>query len=141
VCKDCAAQTTSQNGRALVFFNESLSEGCRAIHTDTNAPYNLQLQRDLYRPDTSRVDAVDDGCDQFADFKAYMRSDWHIPLTTGRERVKVNGAKAHPTQKPEALLYRVILASSKTGDMVLDPFFGSGTTGVVAKKDDSIHIG
>jgi DNA modification methylase len=63
-----------------------------------------------------------------------MRSDWALPLCTGKERLKVNGAKAHATQKPEALLYRVLLASSKLGDVVLDPFFGTGTTGVAAKK-------
>lgn len=63
-----------------------------------------------------------------------MRSDWHIPLCTGKERLRVNGVKAHSTQKPEALLYRVILASTKVGDVVLDPFFGTGTTGVVAKR-------
>jgi len=63
-----------------------------------------------------------------------MRSDWTIPLVTGRNRIKSNGTKAHSTQKPEALLYRVIMASSNTGDVVLDPFFGSGTTGAVAKK-------
>ena len=63
-----------------------------------------------------------------------MRSDWEIPLCTGKERVKINGSKAHSTQKPEALLYRVILSSSNAGDVVLDPFFGSGTTGAVAKK-------
>jgi modification methylase len=63
-----------------------------------------------------------------------MRSDWELPLCTGDERLKLNGEKAHATQKPEALLYRVILASSNPGDVVLDPFFGSGTTGAVAKK-------
>ena len=63
-----------------------------------------------------------------------MRSDWRIPLCNGKERVKVNGRKAHTTQKPEALLYRVISASSNPGDVVLDPFFGTGTTGAVAKK-------
>jgi modification methylase len=65
-----------------------------------------------------------------------MRSDWWItPLATGTERLKdENGDKAHSTQKPEALLYRVILAASHPGDVVLDPFFGSGTTGVVAKR-------
>ena len=63
-----------------------------------------------------------------------MRSDWEIPICTGHERLKVNGTKAHSTQKPEALLYRVILASSNPGDVVLDPFFGTGTTGAVAKK-------
>lgn len=67
-----------------------------------------------------------------------MRSDWmqwNISLATGKERAKSrNGVKAHSTQKPEALLYRVIMASSNVGDVVLDPFFGSGTTGAVAKK-------
>ncbi|MGC1375988.1 MAG: DNA methyltransferase [Anaerolineales bacterium] len=194
-------------------------------------PYNLQLQNDLYRPNQTKVDAVDDGWDQFVSFAEYdkftrgwltacrrvlkdtgtlwvigsyhniyrvgailqdlgfwilndviwlksnpmpnfrgvrftnahetliwaqkkkgakytfnhqsmkalnddlqMRSDWTIPLATGRERIKVNGEKAHATQKPEGLLYRVILSSSNPGDVVLDPFFGSGTTGAVAKK-------
>jgi len=63
-----------------------------------------------------------------------MRSDWVIPLCTGEERLRVNGEKAHTTQKPEALLYRVIASSSSPGDVVLDPFFGTGTTGAVAKK-------
>ncbi|MCP4140594.1 MAG: site-specific DNA-methyltransferase [Chloroflexi bacterium] len=63
-----------------------------------------------------------------------MRSDWTIPICKGRERIKINGKRAHATQKPEALLYRVISSSSKPGDVVLDPFFGSGTTGAVAKK-------
>jgi modification methylase len=63
-----------------------------------------------------------------------MRSDWALPLCTGKERVKVNGCKAHATQKPQALLYRVLLSSTNPGDVVLDPFFGSGTTGAVAKK-------
>jgi DNA modification methylase len=63
-----------------------------------------------------------------------MRSDWKLPLCTGKERLKTNGEKAHPTQKPEALLERVILSSTKPGDIILDPFFGTGTTGAVAKK-------
>lgn len=64
-----------------------------------------------------------------------MRSDWLLPICTGSERLKgADGRKAHPTQKPEALLYRVIMASSKPGDVVLDPFFGTGTTGAVAKR-------
>ena len=193
-------------------------------------PYNLQLQSDLYRPNMTKVDAVDDAWDKFASFAEYdaftrawltecrrvlkdtgtlwvigsyhnifrigaalqdldywvlndvswtklnpmpnfrgkrftnahetliwaqklrgqrytfnyktmkgmnddvqMRSDWHLPLCTGHERLKEDGVKAHPTQKPEALLYRVILASSNPGDVVLDPFFGTGTTGAVAK--------
>jgi DNA methylase/RAMA domain-containing protein len=70
-----------------------------------------------------------------------MRSDWTLPLATGGERIKSNGAKAHSTQKPEALLYRVLLASTTTGDIVLDPFFGSGTTGAVAKKLGRKFIG
>lgn len=63
-----------------------------------------------------------------------MRSDWQLPLCTGSERIRVNGEKAHATQKPEALLYRVITSSSNPGDVVLDPFFGTGTTGAVARK-------
>lgn len=63
-----------------------------------------------------------------------MRSDWHIPICNGSERLKgEDGQKVHPTQKPEALLQRVLLTSTKPGDVVLDPFFGTGTTGAVAK--------
>lgn len=201
-------------------------------------PYNLQLQNDLYRPNQTKVDAVDDSWDKFSSFAEYdaftrawlsacrrvlkdtgtiwvigsyhniyrvgatlqdldfwilndilwikdnpmpnfrgvrftnahetllwaqkkqgakytfnhhamkainddlqMRSDWHLPLATGRERIKVNGEKAHSTQKPEALLYRVLLSSSNPGDVVLDPFFGSGTTGAVARKLGRRYIG
>lgn len=71
-----------------------------------------------------------------------MRSDWFLPLCTGPERLKdEEGRKAHPTQKPEALLYRIILSSSKAGDVVLDPFFGTGTTGAVAKRLGRHYIG
>jgi DNA modification methylase len=70
-----------------------------------------------------------------------MRSDWILPIVTGNERVKVNGKKAHSTQKPEALLYRILLSSTNPGDLVLDPFFGSGTTGAVAKKLGRHFIG
>ena len=194
-------------------------------------PYNLQLQNDLYRPNMTKVEAVNDGWDKFEGFAEYdaftrewlsacyrvlkdtgtiwvigsyhniyrvgailqdlgfwilndivwikhnpmpnfrgvrftnahetmiwaqkkqgarytfnyksmkglnedlqMRSDWNLPLATGRERLRVNGSKAHSTQKPEGLLYRVLLASSDPGDVVLDPFFGTGTTGAVEKK-------
>ena len=194
-------------------------------------PYNLQLRNDLYRPNMTKVDAVDDGWDQFKGFAEYdaftrewlsasqcvlketgtiwvigsyhniyrvgsimqdlgfwilndvvwvksnpmpnfrgvrftnahetmiwaqkkqgarytfnhksmkalnddlqMRSDWNLNLATGRQRIRANGTKAHSTQKPEALLYRVIMAASNPGDVVLDPFFGTGTTGAVAKK-------
>jgi len=201
-------------------------------------PYNLQLQGELYRPNQSRVDGVDDGWDRFDDFEAYdqfttlwlaaarrllkpdgtlwvigsyhnifrvgttlqnlgfwvlndivwrktnpmpnfrgrrftnahetliwcakgqdsryrfnyqamknlndelqMRSDWLIPLCTGPERLKVDGRKAHATQKPEALLHRSILASTVVGDLVLDPFFGSGTTGAVATQLGRRYLG
>jgi modification methylase len=70
-----------------------------------------------------------------------MRSDWLLPLCTGRERLKIDGHKAHPTQKPESLLHRVMMASTEVGDLVLDPFFGSGTTGAVAKKLGRNFIG
>ena len=63
-----------------------------------------------------------------------MRSDWEFPICGGPERLKKDGTKVHPTQKPEALLYRVLLACTKPGDVVLDPFFGTGTTGAVAKR-------
>ena len=64
-----------------------------------------------------------------------MRSDWVLPICGGAERVKGDdGHKAHPTQKPEALLYRILLACTKPGDVVLDPFFGTGTTGAVARR-------
>ncbi|PLW75057.1 site-specific DNA-methyltransferase [Cohaesibacter celericrescens] len=64
-----------------------------------------------------------------------MRSDWTLPICTGHERLKGDdGKKVHPTQKPESLLYRVLLSSTNPGDVVLDPFFGTGTTGAVAKK-------
>jgi len=63
-----------------------------------------------------------------------MRSDWVLPICSGAERLKKGGAKVHPTQKPESLLYRVMLATSNKGDVVLDPFFGTGTTGAVARR-------
>ncbi len=64
-----------------------------------------------------------------------MRSDWVLPICNGKERIKDRkGKKAHPTQKPEALLHRILIASSSQGDLILDPFFGTGTTGSVAKK-------
>jgi DNA modification methylase len=194
-------------------------------------PYNLQLRQELYRPDNSRVDGVDDEWDRFDSFEAYdrftrewleacrrvlkptgslwvigtyhnihrvgailqslgywilneivwvktnpmpnfrgvrftnahetllwaarergarytfhhhavkslneelqMRSDWYLPVCSGKERLHRDGRKVHSTQKPEALLYRVILSSTDPGGLVLDPFFGSGTTGAVAKR-------
>lgn len=71
-----------------------------------------------------------------------MRSDWLFPLCTGAERLKDDAdEKVHPTQKPEALLYRILTATTKPGDVVLDPFFGTGTTGAVAKKLGRHFIG
>lgn len=201
-------------------------------------PYNLQLQNDLYRPNLSKVDAVNNQWDKFSSFEQYdefthnwlrasqavlkdtgtiwvigsyhnifrvgsimqdlgfwilndviwlktnpmpnfrgvrftnahetliwaqkkkgakyffnhkamkalnddlqMRSDWTIPIANGKERLKSNGTKDHPTQKPEALLHRVLLASTNVGDIVLDPFFGSGTTGAIAKQLKRNFIG
>ena len=72
---------------------------------------------------------------KMANDELQMRSDWTLALCTGEERIKdAAGLKAHPTQKPEALLHRVILSSSKPGDLILDPFFGVGTTGAAAKR-------
>jgi modification methylase len=70
-----------------------------------------------------------------------MRSDWVLPICGGQERIRKDGVKAHPTQKPEALLYRVMLATTKPGDIVLDPFFGTGTTGAVARRLGRSWIG
>ncbi len=71
-----------------------------------------------------------------------MRSDWLLPICNGGERLKdEDGRKVHPTQKPEALLHRVILAATRPGDLVLDPFFGTGTTGVVAKRLGRHYLG
>ena len=72
---------------------------------------------------------------KMANDEVQMRSDWLFPICNGGERLKdENGNKVHPTQKPEALLHRVIMSSTKPGDVILDPFFGSGTTGAVAKR-------
>ena len=71
-----------------------------------------------------------------------MRSDWNFPICSGKERLRgEDGNKVHPTQKPEPLLYRVITSSTKPGDVILDPFFGSGTTGAVAKQLGRHFIG
>jgi modification methylase len=63
-----------------------------------------------------------------------MRSDWYLPVCSGRERETIRGKKAHTTQKPEALLQRILSATTNPGDMILDPFCGTGTTAVVAKR-------
>ena len=193
-------------------------------------PYNMQIKGDLWRPDFSKVDGVDDDWDKFDDFRAYdsftiawlkaahrllkddgaiwvigtyhniyrvgkllqdigfwiineiiwekinpmpnfrgvrftnahetliwakksergkytinyhamkpfndgkqMRSVWNLPICKGKERIRLNGERVHSTQKPLGLLYRVILSSTNPGDVILDPFFGTGTTGSAAK--------
>ena len=79
---------------------------------------------------------------KMANDELQMRSDWTLPLCTGEERLKdETGTKAHPTQKPEALLHRVIMASTKPGDIILDPVFGTGTTGAAAKRLGRRYIG
>jgi len=70
-----------------------------------------------------------------------MRSDWIFPICNGSERLKSNGFKIHPTQKPESILTRIILSATKPGDLVLDPFFGTGTTGAVSKKYNRNFVG
>lgn len=216
-------------GDAVEVMNSLPPESIDLLFADP--PYNLQLEDDLWRPDLSKVDAVNESWDQFDDFKAYdrftqawltaakrllsetgslwvigsyhniyrvgkilqdlgfwilnevawiktnpmpnfhgvrftnahetliwakkskdshytfnyhamksfndekqMRSDWLLPVCKGKERIRIEGETAHPTQKPEALLYRVLVSSTNAGDIVLDPFFGTGTTGVVAKR-------
>ena len=230
-------------GRVLVGDCVEVMKGLPEASVDmvfADPPYNLQLGGELLRPDNSRVDAVDDDWDKFADFSGYdaftrawlkaarralrpegtlwvigsyhniyrigtalqdegywllndivwrkanpmpnfkgkrftnahetliwaardrrgkrytfnydsmkelnegiqMRSDWLLPLCTGAERLKgEDGRKAHPTQKPEALLFRCIMAASNPGDTILDPFFGSGTTGAVARRLGRHFIG
>lgn len=216
-------------GNCVEILNDLPEKSVDLIFADP--PYNLQLRQELWRPNMTRVDAVDDDWDQFHSFEEYdkfsrdwlcacwrilkddgsiwvigsyhnifrigalmqdlgfwflndviwmktnpmpnfrgvrftnahetliwatkskearytfnhhamkslndgkqMRSDWVLPICVGPERIRLDGKKAHSTQKPEALLYRVILSSSNPGDIVLDPFFGTGTTGAVAKK-------
>ncbi len=104
----------------------------------TNAHETLiWASRDRTKSYTFNYDALKEANDGLQ-----MRSDWLFALCTGNERMKDSeGKKAHPTQKPEALLHRVLLASSKPGDVVLDPFFGTGTTGAVAKRLGRHFIG
>ena len=79
---------------------------------------------------------------KMANDNVQMRSDWVFPICNGGERLKgADGKKVHPTQKPESLLHRVLLSSTKPGDVVLDPFFGTGTTGAVAKRLGRNYVG
>ena len=91
-------------------------------------------QKSRYHFEYQAMKAMNDG--------TQMRSDWYLPICGGKERLRhAEGSKVHPTQKPEALLYRVLLASSKPGDVVLDPFSGTGTTAVAAKRLQRHFIG
>ncbi len=79
---------------------------------------------------------------KMANDEVQMRSDWLFPICNGGERLKgADGKKIHPTQKPEALLHRVLMSSTKPGDIVLDPFFGTGTTGAVARRLGRNYVG
>ena len=224
------------NGDSLKELKKIPDETFDLIFADP--PYNLQLKKELSRPDRSKVDAVDDKWDQFESFKSYdeftfrwlkeckrilkkngtiwvigsyhnifrvgtaiqnlgfwilndviwnknnpmpnfrgtrftnahetliwaskskkskytfnyqsmksfnddiqMRSTWNLPICNGKERLKNNGVKVHSTQKPEALLHRIILASSNKNNFILDPFLGSGTTAVVSKKLGRSYFG
>jgi modification methylase len=104
----------------------------------TNAHETLiWASRDASKGYTFNYDAL-----KAANDELQMRSDWLLPICTGNERLKgEEGRKVHPTQKPEALLHRILLAASKPGDVVLDPFFGTGTTGAVAKRLGRHFIG
>ena len=224
------------NGDSLEELKKIPNETFDLIFADP--PYNLQLKNELTRPDSSKVNAVNDKWDQFRNFKTYdkftyswlteckrvlkkdgaiwvigsyhnifrvgtaiqnlgfwilndviwnkknpmpnfrgtrftnahetliwasksekskyifnyqslkclnddlqMRSNWELPICNGSERLKKNGKKVHSTQKPEALLHRILLATSNRNDLVLDPFLGSGTTAAVAKKLDRNYYG
>jgi modification methylase len=101
--------------------------GKRLTNAHETLIWAAKSERSRYVFNYEAMKALNDG--------VQMRSDWVIPLCTGAERLRsADGAKAHPTQKPEALLHRVLVASSRPGDLVLDPFFGTGTTGAVAKR-------
>jgi modification methylase len=104
----------------------------------TNAHETLiwaaRSERSRYTFNYDAMKALNDG--------VQMRSDWLIPLCTGAERLKDGaGDKLHPTQKPEGLLHRILVASTEPGDVVLDPFFGTGTTGAVARRLGRHFIG
>jgi len=87
-----------------------------------------------YRFNYDAMKALNDGLQ--------MRSDWTLPICNGRERLKdTDGHKLHPTQKPESLLHRAILSATKPGELVFDPFFGTGTTGVVARRLGRRYLG
>ncbi len=107
--------------------------GTRFTNAHETLIWCAKSQKSKYTFNYEAMKALNDGLQ--------MRSDWLLPLCTGPERLKQSGQKVHPTQKPEALLYRAILAASRPGDVVLDPFFGTGTTGAVARRLGRHYIG
>ena len=100
--------------------------GARFTNAHETLLWASKSKRSRYTFNYHAMKALNDG--------KQMRSDWVLPICSGSERIRVDGRKAHSAQKPEALLYRVLLASSRPGELVLDPFFGVGTTGAVAKR-------
>ncbi len=107
--------------------------GTRFTNAHETLIWAAKSQKSKYTFNYDAMKALNDGLQ--------MRSDWLLPLCTGPERLKSDGRKVHPTQKPESILYRAVLAASKTGDVILDPFFGTGTTGAVARKLGRHYIG
>ncbi len=108
--------------------------GMRLTNAHETLIWAARSETAKYRFNYEALKALNDG--------VQMRSDWLLPICTGAERLKdATGAKAHPTQKPEALLHRVLVATTAPGDIVLDPFFGTGTTGAVAKRLGRRFIG
>ena len=108
--------------------------GMRLTNAHETMIWASKTEKSKYTFNYEALKALNDGIQ--------MRSDWVLPICNGHERLKDdNGDKAHPTQKPESLLHRVLVGSTNPGDVVLDPFFGTGTTGAVAKKLGRNFIG
>ena len=108
--------------------------GKRLTNAHETLIWAAKSEQSKYRFNYDALKALNDGIQ--------MRSDWVLPICTGHERLKdEKGDKAHPTQKPEALLHRVLVGTTEPGDVVLDPFFGTGTTGAVAKMLGRDFIG
>lgn len=100
--------------------------GTRFTNAHETLIWASKSQKSKYKFNYEAMKAMNEG--------VQMRSDWSLPICTGKERLKSeDGSKLHPTQKPESLLYRILMATTDVGDVVLDPFFGTGTTGAVAK--------
>lgn len=108
--------------------------GMRLTNAHETMIWASKSEKSKYTFNYDALKALNDG--------VQMRSDWVLPICNGGERLKdANGDKAHPTQKPESLLHRILIATTNPGDVVLDPFFGTGTTGAVAKMLGRDFIG